>query len=192
MAYLTTAGKRNFPKEYSPRPGQTESRPAKIRSQVRRREWKGRGRHSAIQEPFGGLRDGPSFRGFWASRSDDRTEKRKPAWSLKIQHFFSADRGSRSTRFCLLIYAIAGHLQRISACISVSAVSEKSFNRDPKGSASTEGDRILSVHALAAGSRLNEKRTNRIGNAQRISAAGVRTLRSHMRISLCRKNGMLS
>jgi len=168
-----------------------------------------------------GLRDGPSFRGFWASRSDDRTEKRKPAWSLKIQHFFSADRGSRSTRFCLLIYAIAGHLQRISACISVSAVSEKSFNRDPKGSASTEGDRILSVHALsavseksfnrdpkgsastegdrilsvhalAAGSRLNEKRTNRIGNAQRISAAGVPTLRSHMRISLCRKNGMLS
>jgi len=56
--------------------------------------------------------------------------------------------------------------------IAVYAASEKSFNRDPKGSASTEGDRIPSVHALAAGSRLNEKRTNRNGNALEWTTVG--------------------
>jgi len=55
------------------------------------------------------------------------------------------------------------YLTPMYGCIPVSAVCEKSFNRDPKGSASSEGDRIPSVHALAAGSRLNEKRTYRTG-----------------------------
>jgi len=51
------------------------------------------------------------------------------------------------------------------ACIPFSAALKKWFNRHPQGSASTEGDGILSIHALAAGSWLNEKPINRVGNA---------------------------